>query len=220
MKDHPIFNCGSVSSLGIIGLVTQLLLCTQQPEFIDYCNSTVLSLWIILTSCEGKSLKPEAYEGMWRNFHVYRVTSCAEWEKFLKSLNISSRSDHSMKLAFQYLIQSAFSKLMKERNNADLPEKESSTNLNPIEKEEEKVLRYVAGYMYTPFALLKKYKRQVNKTAQMYRTFLECWSVQSISSGRTFLTYTKEWIDAQNRGRLFQVSDDVYLFFRSMESVT
>ena len=62
---------------------------------------------------------------------------------------------------------------MKERNNTDLPEKESSTN--SIEKEEEKVLRYVAGYI--PFALLKKYKRQVNKTAQMYHTFLECWSV-------------------------------------------
>ncbi len=80
------------------------------------------------------------------------------------------------------------------------------------------MLRYVAGYI--PFALLKKYKRQVNKTAQMYSQFLACWSVQSITSGKTFLSYTKEWIDAQNRGRLFQVSDDVYLFFRSMELVS
>ncbi len=43
--------------------------------------------------------------------------------------------------------------------------------------------------------------------------------MQSITSGRTFLTYTKEWIDAQNRGRLYQISDEVYLFFRAMELV-
>ena len=44
--------------------------------------------------------------------------------------------------------------------------------------------------------------------------------LKSISSGRTFLTYTKEWIDAQNRGRLFQVLDDLCIFFRSMESAS
>ena len=54
----------------------------------------------------------------------------------------------------------------------------------------------------------------------MYCQFLSCWSVQCITSGRTFLAYTKEWIEAQNRGRLFTVSDDVYLFFRAMEVVS
>ncbi len=34
------------------------------------------------------------------------------------------------------------------------------------------------------------------------------------------MDYTKEWIEAQDRSGLFQVSDDVYLFFRSIEMVS
>ena len=211
MKRHPVFSCGSATSLGIIELITQLLLFTEHSAFVNYCATTMSALWVILISNEGKLLKPEVYEGMWRNFHVYRLSSCSDWGNFIKSLDISIKCDHSIKLTYQLLIQSVFGKLMKERNNKDLPDKEPPSNSSkPIDKEEEKVLRYVAGYI--PFALLKKYTKQVNNTAQIYCKFLKCWSVQSITSGRTFLTYTKEWIDAQNRGRLYQISDEVYLF--------
>lgn len=217
MRDNPIFNCGSETSLVILSIVTHLLVSTQEVDFVEFCNSSILGLWIVLTSCEGKCLKPEVYEGMWRKFHEYRISSCTKWEEVLEVLHASYKSTHAMKLTYQYLIQAVFGLLMKERNKADLPEKDMTVNVE-IEKEEEKVLRYIAGYV--PFALLKRYQKQANNTAKMYCEFLKYWSVQSVSTGRTFLTYTKEWIDAQNRGRLFQVSDEVYLFFRSMELVS
>ena len=90
MRDHPIFKCGSNTSVGVIALITALLSITDETFFADFCKSSVLAMWVVLTSCEGKVLKPEAYDGMWRNFHVFRNKPCAEWERLISSLGIQS----------------------------------------------------------------------------------------------------------------------------------
>ncbi|XP_038065776.1 chromatin modification-related protein YNG2-like [Patiria miniata] len=60
-----------------------------------------------------------------------------------------------------------------------------------------------------------------NDTAITYCKFLKSWKVDcSDETARTFLQYTNDWIDKQNRGGLFRVSDGVYLLFRSMEHET
>ena len=57
-------------------------------------------------------------------------------------------------------------------------------------------------------------------SSQIYCKFLKSWKVSSSTMAKTFLDYTNEWINLQNRGGLYHVSDGVYLLIRSMEFVS
>ena len=75
------------------------------------------------------------------------------------------------------------------------------------------MLRYVAGYV--PFKLLKKYKKSDTEEDAAVDDCLSEMAVAGEDS--SFLAYTSEWTKAINRGGLFEVGDDTYLFFQTME---
>ncbi|XP_038062542.1 uncharacterized protein LOC119733034 [Patiria miniata] len=107
--------------------------------------------------------------------------------------------------------------IVSDRNSHDKPERTVNVSKSEkISKEEEQVLRYVAGYI--PFALYKRFKMHKNKVAEMYCKLLSSWKVPSSSNTKTFLDYTHEWIKLQNRGGLFTISDELYIFFRTIEN--
>ena len=88
--------------------------------------------------------------------------------------------------------------------------------------EEENALRYAAGYV--PHKLLKKYRANPSKTADI---FIFCF--QSMEQPNevnqfvmdhqqyTFHDYTTAWIEKINRGELYRVSDATYKLFYYME---
>ncbi|XP_022110823.1 uncharacterized protein LOC110990240 [Acanthaster planci] len=74
---------------------------------------------------------------------------------------------------------------MEVRNAKDAPKIDESTRENCLDKEKEKVLRYIAGYV--PFALLKKLKKYSNTAAIAFCKFLNSWEVAGSGYSKTFL---------------------------------
>jgi hypothetical protein len=83
----------------------------------------------------------------------------------------------------------------------------------PLNSEQENIIRYVAGFV--PFKMLTRYKKQgtVNAAA-----IVDCLADMSVPGEESsFLAYTSEWTAAVNRGGLFEVNNEAYLFFRCVE---
>ena len=60
-----------------------------------------------------------------------------------------------------------------------------------------------------------------NVSAQKFVDLLSTWSTDGPYKGQfTFLEYTRKWLEAQNRGCLFQPNAQLYLFFHACENET
>ena len=79
-------------------------------------------------------------------------------------------------------------------------------------------LRYVAGYV--PWKLRQKFKKALCKHPNR-KAFLVCLEKMSEDSEEedddSYMEYTKKWIRTIDRGGLFRVNDEVYLFFHEIE---
>ena len=137
----------------------------------------------------------------------------------LKILGLHEEGQH-IYLVCQFLLQRVLQSILEDRNRRDKPVEEpiqaQSESLSP---QEEQVLRYVSGYI--TFSLYKCLNKQKNDSAVTHCQFLKSWKVDcGDETARTFLQYTNDWIDKQNRGGLFRVKDGAYLLFRAMEQET
>ena len=217
MQTNPVFTAGYPLAVSAMALVGTLLTLTNSTLFKDYSSEVVGSLWVIVTVGDTKFLQPDSSEMMWRAFHKYKLESIAGFEEFLKSVNITESGQH-VNIVYQYILQTVLSLIVIDRNSHDKPKETLTEEDVPISKEEEQVLRYVAGYI--PFSLHQKYKKQTNKTAIYFCEIMRKWRACNTDTEKTFLEYTNDWIRRQNRGGLFHVGDDVYIFFRTLEHVS
>ena len=82
--------------------------------------------------------------------------------------------------------------------------------------DEENAVRYASGFV---IKVLKKHYEKKNGVKA--RQFMECLMSMSASeegnSSSSFYDYTKAWIQLVNRGGLFEVNTDSFLFFRALE---
>ena len=90
-------------------------------------------------------LKPEGAEVMRRAFHQFKLKSIGNWTEFVKTLSIGTDGQHVL-ITYQYLLQTVLTLLVKDRHATD-----KDDNVN-ISKEEEQVLRYIAGGSAPPSA--------------------------------------------------------------------
>ena len=143
---------------------------------------------------------------MWREFHKSRCSTLKElWTDFFKCLGIDHQSDS---LLMQNVFEECFNYILKKKF-------ESSENVS-----ESSELRYVAGYI--PHNLRKKI---LNGTHIFKESFLECLSQMGVKGGEenldtdgsSFQDFTKKWIQKINRGGLFLIKDEVYVFFFELE---
>ena len=87
-----------------------------------------------------------------------------------------------------------------------------------LEPEEEEVLRYVAGYI--PYSLKKKYtKLRHLPEGQAILSVLSSWSKEEGEKDMSFLDYTRDWTALRDRGGLFIINDELYIFIRRIENV-
>ena len=78
-----------------------------------------------------------------------------------------------------------------------------------LQADQENVIRYVAGFV--PFKMLAKYKK---KSLEDAAAIVDCLSDMAVPGDESsFLAYTSEWTKAVNRGGLFEVNNEAYLFF-------
>ena len=117
-----------------------------------------------------------------------------------------------------YTVKKVFENLCEWRSSLidDLSTKETSLRLSP---QEEKVLRYVAGFI--PFSIGKKYRNRNSTVSQAIMMLLESWKAvdDDRNCAPSFLDYTNSWCDKINRGGLFLVNDEFYIFIRRIEDV-
>lgn len=81
--------------------------------------------------------------------------------------------------------------------------------------DEENIIRYMAGYI--PFKLLKFYKKKDSAEAADVVDFLSTMSQPGPEDD--FYAYTEAWTKAISRGGIFEVSSDVFSFFRHLDMV-
>ena len=91
-----------------------------------------------------------------------------------------------------------------------------------LTSEEENALRYAAGSV--PFRLLKKYETRVSEDA-VYK-FVRCLQSMGVQDEEadgdhsyTFSDYTSVWLQRNDRGHLFKISDETYRLFYSFELI-
>lgn len=216
IRQHPVFT--GEYPLAVLGvtLATSVLNAGDSSEFVNFSIALVTALWLVVISGDGKFLQPEAMDVVWRKFHEFKMSpiTLGNWKSFLRSLGISTEGSH-VNIVHQHFMLTVITLIIKDRHTMDLPASSCDTQ-EPLTKEEEQVLRYVAGYI--PFALMEKFRKQVNNIALTFCDILATWRSCSTNSEKTFLEYTNHWIKVQNRGGLFLVNDDVYIFFRTLEN--
>lgn len=58
-----------------------------------------------------------------------------------------------------------------------------------------------------------------NSVAAKFVAILSSWANNSEEDAESLLDYTERWLSMQNRGGLFRVRDEVFLFFTAVEHV-
>ena len=154
---------------------------------------------------------------MWRKFHEIRGSpACDNLWKILPPACTISTNDPMFQ---QMMLTGVLERLIKRM----FPVAACATVLGGADEEQptislsekdEKVIRYVAGYV--PVSLRKKLERSANPHKE---EFIVClWSMcEDDTTCDDFLSYTKTWINRVDRGGLFPVNNTAYLLFKQLE---
>lgn len=146
-----------------------------------------------------------AREKAFVKFHARRLKEFpAIWEEFLPCVSC---------LLSQSVNRRVFEKLLAENFSATPAGSDVQTG---IFADEENTIRYVSGFI--PYKLLCKYKKENTSKAG---EFVECLNHMAVEGPESnFYDYTRMWIKLVDRGGLYHVSDNCYLFFRALELKT
>ena len=189
----------------------------SSASFSNFSNRIVSLVWDCVEAGVGQRVGSSMNCEILKQFHKLRCGSevVAEWESFLRCQEITASKRETLAL-LQFLLRHLLEDILKLACHSDVHLDEVD---NTLSVEEEGVLRYVAGFI--PFALVKRYSRVKSTLGKKYTDILLSWKLEEDENTEadSFLAYTSVWMTYQNRGGLFNVSDKVYTFFRSMEFV-
>ena len=165
-------------------------------------------------SGDGFTVGPSANTEICKEFQKYRCGSAVKerWDRFLNDQNVFAKD-----LVKCALLQYVLRRMLNEVRSSDNEQSLDEIPQNLMTKEEEGVLRLVAGYV--PFALVKRYAKMKSPLGQKFKSTLLKWRVteDNNTDADTFLEYTSVWLTHQNRGGLFLVNDRLYRFFWALE---
>lgn len=158
-------------------------------------------------------------EALQTNFHNMALNSryLQIWNSFLRAASIASCKESTM--LFQHILDRLLFHSLKHRTDVMLTEKEPVSDAElKLSTVEEETLRYVAGYI--PFSLKRKYHKQRHlPEGKAILAVLASWSTEKADVELSFLDYTRNWTAEKNRGGLFVINDEMYIFIRRVENV-
>ena len=202
--------------------LAKALLSADLPNM--YAQQLAEMVWPSITAGDEKNFTSAGYDMMWKTLHQLKLSEEYNtwWQQLCSMLTGFNFNEGSKQLLGQNFLRSYVECLIKARNTVD----GSQHDMTPVDKtvalteEEQKALRYVAGYV--PVVLIKHFKRYPSNTAaQVYIDLLSQWKVdcdyEQTETDQSLLEYTKSWVNRVNRGGLFVVHDDVFEFFKLME---
>lgn len=150
---------------------------------------------------------------LWKTFHAVRCES--EFQKMWHDLYVKLGVKEEFRadcLLWQYVTEKLFETIV----NSKTPVESAVAETGELNSDECNALRYVAGYVagYVPFCLIKKFTKSSN-SHPFKSDYLLCLKKMSEEEGddESFLAYTKRWLSVVDRGGLFNINDDVYIFF-------
>nr|XP_047141466.1 uncharacterized protein LOC124816352 [Hydra vulgaris] len=138
---------------------------------------------------------------------------------YAAELSLYFQITNGFDLLYSFVLKTWFQIALDWRNQVLLKVNEKELDLK-LTLEEEKTLRYVAGFI--PFSFRKRYSNISNTNLRKaVLDLVKSWESQSDnkSLNKTFLDYTRDWTIKINRGGLFLVNDDFYIFIRRLENV-
>ena len=176
-------------------------------------SNLVEELYKVLSQCETCTLFSEGKKRIWRSLYKSladdKSSLILSWKAILDKVSFLSRDLVRQKLTF-YMIE-----ILIQKNITPPVTEENVDDIEKLPEREQNVVRYVAGYI--PYVLEKHFKKYCQNN-QKFNDILELISLfRKKCDTQKFLEFTTQWIDCRNRGGLFVVSDNAYLFFRSME---
>ena len=128
------------------------------------------------------------------------------------------RDDGACNTIYQNVLDRLFHHSLKWRTATLFPPKETNDLDLKLSTAEEQTLRYVAGYI--AFAMGKFYaKKKGTVVGKAVLQLLDTWKQRKDNgSETTFLDYTNKWVERVNRGGLYVVNDEFYIFIRKVEN--
>ncbi|KAJ8048763.1 hypothetical protein HOLleu_01210 [Holothuria leucospilota] len=157
---------------------------------------------------------------MWSACHSLCCSSemRSKWAAVLETVHLQREDDVDVFL-LQHLLEYLHDRMLTDVMKTDKPPSLSTLKPQTMDKHEEQALRYAVGY--APFKLMKNFKKmEKNESASKCVKVLQQWAEESGYGPKDDVSYTKDWLQSQDRGKLFKVNDSVYHFFRSLEYVT
>ena len=152
-------------------------------------------------------------ERVWSTFHA-RILESSLRREFVSFFPASNEPPPILysHLIFELLRLS----LVKASSAVQIKEQELDTKLTA---REEQVLRFVAGFI--PYSIKRTYKKMKGKDADLILQVIAMWHAPSDdkTTAESFLNYTRKWTEEINRGGLFLVNDEFYIFVRRLENV-
>ena len=143
-----------------------------------------------------------------------------DWELFLKKVNVQNSTRKGSDILFQFLIFKSYEKALIWKNSLQKISYSVSPSSLSFTENEEKVLRYVAGYI--PFSLKKKYwSRKQTHVGKTVLSMINLWIVKGdeIKEDASLYEYSLSWTEKINRGGLMVVNESFYSFIKHIESV-
>ncbi|XP_070545895.1 uncharacterized protein [Ptychodera flava] len=210
LKTNSIFNSKTLPGVAEVKTMATTLceVLTENPTTVKCeLENVVKTLWVAVVAGDRQRLTSSRREAMFRAFHLLRTST--ELREHLRTLCQKAGlkvSPPVMMLLARHIFESLVSqrqKVIKVNGNCD----------GSMSSVEENILRYACGYI--PMALIS----QLQKRGPKFSSMVKCLQGMrgSGQTAATFLSYTTEWVNKENRGGLYTVNDTAYLFFRRVE---
>ncbi|XP_002733129.1 uncharacterized protein LOC100372608 [Saccoglossus kowalevskii] len=170
--------------------------------------SFIKVLWPAVTGGDGKLLYTSRREAIYSSYHSVRLSPELKQTVtlLLNKVNAPVSAAIIMSISRVFFDEILLARERKELND----DNNQATKMTNIE---ENALRYACGYI--PMALSKQLQRRGPAFGSMVKTLSATKTTGTES--KTFLSYTTEWVEKENRGGLFPINDTAYLFFRRVE---
>ena len=201
-------------------LATKILEKESNPDIEQFARS--ISLWLLpAINLPGNSAARE------QSCRILNSSLCSsvyqnEWQKLLDQINVSTKSQADNML-YTYLITKSYERSMVWKNDV-LINTDTAIDFDKIKitEQEEKVLRYVAGYI--PFSLKKQFWSRRHQEIGMVVTELVCsWMLKEDKESdlqfSSLYEYTMPWTNRINRGGLMVVNEHFYVFIKRIEMI-
>lgn len=172
-------------------------------------------LWNVATSGDSKKVPKAQREKMWKAFHDLCLNT--EFIEELKCYLLPAVLSQPGTLFIQTLLRKLLEKIVLKRMCLQTSNDCDFTEETEIPLVEENIIRYAAGFV--PFSLRRQCiarSKDLNNDEK-----IQCLNALLASNEdgnpQTFREYTKSWLEKQNRGGLFSLNNEGYLFFKAVE---